>query len=66
MGLFSRFWVQGFVALDQRSFGEELLDVIIGKSRFAENLIAMFAENFAKFEKTVDPEVAGAKMGAAA
>ena len=32
----------------------------------ARKLIAMFAENFAKFEKTVDPEVASAKMGAAA
>jgi len=32
----------------------------------AKKLIGMFAENFAKFEKTVDPEVASAKMGAAA
>jgi phosphoenolpyruvate carboxykinase (ATP) len=32
----------------------------------ARKLIGMFAENFAKFEKTVDPEVASAKMGAAA
>ena len=32
----------------------------------AKKLIGMFAENFAKFEKTVDPEVASARMGAAA
>ena len=32
----------------------------------ARKLVGMFAENFAKFEKTVDPEVASAKMGAAA